>query len=97
MRMDERIRELREHLPEFLVENAAIYGILSKGLHELEEKQCLEAFATVRVAIEVILDERLAADERNRKITTASRSINDLNSALTRKAKGASSKNDDTQ
>ena len=33
--MDVKIKLLKDHLPLFLVENQGIYGILSKGIHEL--------------------------------------------------------------
>ncbi len=66
-RMDERIQMLRAHLPEILVENASIYGILSKGIHELSDTECNGHFDTVRRGIELILDERLETLRRQRK------------------------------
>ena len=38
-RMAEKISILREYLPGFLVENKILYGILSKGIHELSEDE----------------------------------------------------------
>jgi hypothetical protein len=57
MRMDEKIELLERHLPEFLVRNSKIYAILSKGLHELDEDECLSAFEMVKQAIFFILDQ----------------------------------------
>lgn len=54
LRMDEKIQRLSMHLPSFLVENRAFYGILSKGIHELEEQECLDCFDTVRAVVSVI-------------------------------------------
>lgn len=34
------------------------HGVLSKGIHELSEEECLEYFSVVREIIELILDER---------------------------------------
>src|SRR5262245_58568407 len=55
-RMDEKIRLLEDKLPGFLVENRAIYSILSSGVHELTEQRCLDIFEPLRVGIELILD-----------------------------------------
>ena len=43
-RMNERIQMLSGYLPDFLVENHTIYGILSKGIHELSEDVCNKHF-----------------------------------------------------
>lgn len=58
-RMDEKIQLLQDHLPEFLVENKNLYSILSKGLHELSEEECLEYFQAIKIGIEQILDEKI--------------------------------------
>lgn len=58
-RMDEKILLLKDQLPEFLVAQRAIYGILSRGVHELSEKECLAHFEVVKAAIEIILDAKL--------------------------------------
>ena len=55
-RMDERIQMLQGFIPRFIVENHALYGILSKGVHELEEDVCLACFDCMRASIEMILD-----------------------------------------
>jgi len=70
-RMDERIKLLESGLPGFLVENKSMYSILSIGIHELDEKTCLEHFDSLRVGIEIILDERLEELRRRDKITEA--------------------------
>lgn len=59
MRMAEKIAALKAHLPPFLSQNAVLYSILSKGIHELTEDECLEYFDTVRLSIEAILDEKI--------------------------------------
>lgn len=60
----EKINILKDHLPKILVENRNLYGILSKGIHELEEEECLEIFPLVNMGIELILDDVLA--EKNK-------------------------------
>ncbi|MDO8432760.1 MAG: hypothetical protein Q7S58_10185 [Candidatus Binatus sp.] len=56
-RMEEKIEFLKHHLPDFLVRNRKVYAILSKGMHELEETECLNAFEMLKHAIFYILDE----------------------------------------
>lgn len=70
-RMSERIALLKSVLPRFLVEHHGMYGLLSKGIHELSERECLEHFSTLRLGIELILDERVEAREREAKIAAA--------------------------
>jgi hypothetical protein len=81
-RMGERIATLAGRLPAFLVENRSIYGILSKGVHELTEQECLEAFPVVRVSIELILDEKLEEAARAAKIDRARKEIAALSQRL---------------
>jgi len=57
-RMPERIQLLKQHLPVRLVKNSHLYGILSKGIHELSEQECLSHFDSVQKAILMILKER---------------------------------------
>ncbi|MCA8038544.1 short-chain dehydrogenase [Burkholderia seminalis] len=81
-RMDEKIRLLKDELPEFLVENRNIYGIMSVGVHTLSDEECLSAFPAVKVGIELILDEMLEKKEREKKISHASKTIASLSAAL---------------
>jgi hypothetical protein len=45
-----------------------LYGILSKGVHELDEGECLDYYPVLYDCISLILDERLA--QREKKLTT---------------------------
>lgn len=77
-RMNDKIQMLKGHLPDFLVENRVIYGILSKGIHELSEKECLAAFPAVKLGIEIILDAKLEEVARRKKQDAAKKSIQAL-------------------
>lgn len=66
-RMDDKIKLLQDKLPEVLVENRAVYGIMSKGIHELSEDECLDLFPDVKLGIELILDEKLYEQEKQSK------------------------------
>lgn len=81
-RMEERIGLLKEHLPEFLVKNRGLYGILSVGVHTLSEPECLAAFPAVRLAIEMILDDLLEKHERQSKAQAATKSLEALKATI---------------
>jgi hypothetical protein len=57
VRMDDRVKLLKDHLPPFLVKNARIYSILSLGIHELKEADCLAFFKVLRQSLVLILEE----------------------------------------
>lgn len=72
LRMVEKIELLKDYLPEIIVENKIIYGVVSKGIHELSEDECKKYFNTIKTGIELILDEKIAkrkAEEKKRLFT----------------------------
>jgi hypothetical protein len=81
-RMEEKINLLKDHLPEFLVRNRGLYGILSVGIHALTEGECLSAFPAVRLAIELILDDLLEEHERQAKVKAAGKSLEALKTSI---------------
>lgn len=67
-RVTEKIKMLEGYLPDILVENTTIYGILSKGIHELSEEECRKYFPVVKECIYQILgmwesERRMQADK----------------------------------
>lgn len=85
-RMEEKISLLKNHLPQFLVNNRGLYGILSVGVHTLGEGECLAAFPAVRLAIELTLDDLLEEHERQAKVAVASKSLDALKTTMPRGA-----------
>jgi len=83
-RMDDKISLLKRTLPEFLVKNKSLYSILSKGIHELGESECLSAFPITKLGIELILDEKLEKLQRESKIKQASKDISTLTQKMKR-------------
>jgi len=81
-RVKEKIELLKNSLPDFLVENKALYGILSKGIHELSEQECLDIFPVMKTSIEYILDEVKAKKELDEKKKKLSEQINKINEQL---------------
>ncbi len=85
-KMSEKIDLLgTDYLPEIMVNNKEIYGILSKGIHELSEKECIENFPILFNSIEVILETKLMKDlEEKRKIDNT-KNLNRINALLKKK------------
>jgi hypothetical protein len=81
----ERIEQLSHHLPEFLVKNKSIYGILSVGIHSLNENDCLKYFDAIKVGIELMLDEKLEKLNRLKKIEEAQNRIQTITQMVNKK------------
>lgn len=81
-RIVERIKMLKNYLPEDMVENASVYGILSKGVHELDEKTCIGAYSLMRETIVMILEGMLAQKEMDEKRKKLKSEINQVVSQL---------------
>jgi len=67
LHFNDKVQTLNNFLPEILVENRHIYGIMSKPLHELSEEECREIFPILQSGIELILDEILIEIKKARK------------------------------
>lgn len=81
-RIPEKIELLKHFLPNFLVKNKSLYSILSIGIHNLTEEECLEYFNAVKLGIELILDEKVEQYEKQKKIKEAEKSIASLKSKI---------------
>jgi len=66
-RMMDKVETLRAFLPSQLVEMKGVYSILSKGVHELTEEECLRYFAPIKLSIELILDQKIEEAKKNEK------------------------------
>ena len=81
-RIVEKIVLLKNHLPNILVENKEAYSILSKGVHELEESECIDNFDLLSTTIELILDELLNEKQRMKREAVIKTGISKLHSKL---------------
>lgn len=81
-KMNEKIKLLKDYLPEFLVDNSSLYSILSKGIHELSEDECLQYFETVKIGIEQILDEKIIQNEKINKAKRAREAIQKVHNKI---------------
>lgn len=81
-RITEKIVLLKEYLPKILVDNKEAYSILSKGVHELDENDCLDHFGLLSTTIELILDEMLSKKKQKEKEKSLKAGISKLHSQL---------------
>jgi len=82
LRMKNKIDYIKDSLPQYFLENTFMYGVLSKGIHELEEKECEEYLEVVKTVIFFSLDEALDKREReNRKMEFANK-LKDIKSKM---------------
>lgn len=82
LRVKDKIKRAKEHLPEFLVENSQIYSILSKGVHELSEGECLTYFPVIKDSVIFILEQKSEEREKAKLKERLSKDINRISSAL---------------
>jgi hypothetical protein len=85
LKIDDRIKALKASLPEFLVKHRSIYGVMSKGVHELDEQTCLRYFPTIRSAIMLILEQDLLARRKKEAETQLAADIGKVVAATRRK------------
>lgn len=81
-RMSEKIKLVASRLPSLLAETPNLYGVLSKGVHELSEQECLNYFEPVLAVIEVALEDRLSEFVRKQKTTAAVAAIGKIASQI---------------
>ncbi len=76
---------LKGYLPQFMVDKKIIYGILSKGIHELSEKECLDFFDTLRESITLILEQKIAQKGHEDAIENVQKSLGKISSYINQK------------
>lgn len=62
-----------------------LYSILSLGIHELDEGECLNDFEALKDIVEVLLDERIEKINKKKKIEKMKKDLNAKASALSKK------------
>lgn len=81
-RVDERIKLLKDYLPEMLVENPVFYSIVSKGIHELDEDTCIKFFPVLQEAIFMILRQWEQIRQENEAKARLAASISKIASSI---------------
>jgi hypothetical protein len=77
-KVDIKIKKLAKFLPSFLVSNSKLYAILSKGIHQLSENQCMEYFNVVKLGIFLVLDEKLEKLKKTKLETQCAKEISKI-------------------
>ncbi|UTI43256.1 hypothetical protein [Niallia sp. RD1] len=84
-KMQEKVKQLHElgKIPDYLNENKTfIYGILSKGLHQLTEKDCLANYEPLKEAILIILKENSDLEKREKIKKETSKKLNSIHTEM---------------
>jgi hypothetical protein len=82
MRMADKVDTLRLFLPPQMVAMKKIYSILSQGVHELSEQECLEYFGVLKLSIELILDQKIELEAKQVKDNAVKRQVEAINVKL---------------
>lgn len=82
-RMDEKIVAIKNYLPVFLFDNhAVLYSILSIGIHQLDEEECLGFYPVLYDSIILVLEDRLAQKKKEEMTRKATTSLNKIASSI---------------
>lgn len=77
-RMNEKVELLRDFLPSQLWEMKKVYSIISDGIHNLSEEDCLEYFSPLKLSIELILDQKIEIMEKRKKDESVKKQLQKL-------------------
>lgn len=80
--MEEKIRLLKGFLPDLITDHPKIYGVVSKGVHELSEEECLKYFPILKNGIVMILDDLVAKKEKEKAAAEYKKSLGGIISEL---------------
>lgn len=81
-RIDEQISLLKDELPDTIVNNKVFYRIVSKGIHELSEDECINYFPVLNNAILLILKEWQRKKEEREVKASLSDELNRISSEI---------------
>jgi len=81
-RMEDKVETLKNFLPSQLLEMKSIYGILSKGVHELSEEECLKYFAPLKLCIELILDQKIENSKKKERDASVKKQLQNIHQEI---------------
>src|SRR3989338_3579966 len=82
--MLDKVETLRAFLPSQLIEMKGVYSILSKGVHELTEEECLRYFAPIKLSIELILDQKIEEAKKSEKDAMVKKQLQQIQQEITK-------------
>jgi hypothetical protein len=81
-RMEDKIDILKKHLPSQLMTMKSIYGILSLGVHQLDEDECLGYFHPLKLSVELILDQKIREDAEEKRDEDVKKQVQQITQKL---------------
>ena len=86
LKFEEKIGIIKDELDKDIYDMLKpLYSILSLGIHELKEQDCLYIFEQLKDILEILLDERIEKINKNDKIQRLKKNLYDNNSKLLNK------------
>ncbi len=84
-RIKDKIKTLKKHLPKLLTKNTHIYGVLSKGIHELNEDECRKIFPILKEFTTFILEEEIDRKKTEARKDELQKELNRFNQDINNK------------
>lgn len=81
-RMSEKVELLNTFLPSQLVDMKDIYSVLSNGVHELSEEECLAFFPAMKLSIELILEQKIEMEIKAKRDDAVRKQIASISSQI---------------
>jgi hypothetical protein len=66
-RISEKVKLVASELPPFIVEHPELYGVLSKGIHELTEAECADELPVLQECMSLIAQQRVEQRLREKR------------------------------
>lgn len=77
-----KVELLKDYLPSQLLEMKSVYKVLSKGVHELSEQECLEYFPALKLSIELILEQKIEIEAKRKRDEDVKKQLEDINKKI---------------
>lgn len=81
-RVGDLLKDISDCLPHHMGENPVIYGILSKGVHELDEDECMSYFPVLKQAVDLVLLDLYKQREESKIRTQNAKDLNRIGTNL---------------
>jgi hypothetical protein len=82
LRMDEKLKTLKDYLPNFFIKNTSIYSIVSAGIHTLNEDDCNKYYPIIKSSIELILEQEITTKKQEKMKRETTSAISAANSEI---------------
>ena len=82
MWMVDKVELLKNYLPNQLLEMKNVYKVLSKGVHELSEQECLKYFPALKLSIELILEQKIEMEAKRKQDEEVKRQLEEINKEI---------------